>query len=117
MIPPDIARVTKPAGQRVDLRHRKLEWESREINVGGKNLVILTLVDCKETRSRIHSREMVKGTEEITGRRRSKPFQHLYNHRLAVADIDAPKKYLETIRNESGVEVGEVRHRGEMFEG
>ena len=116
-VPPDIARVPKSADQSVDLRHRGMERQTREINFGRKNLIVTSLEVRNKTRSRIHGHKVVKSTEETTGRPCRKLFRSLYNHHLAAADIDASSEYVETSDNEIGVEVGELRHRCKVLEG
>ena len=36
---PDVKRVTEPTGQRMDLGHRGVEWETREIELGREKFV------------------------------------------------------------------------------
>ena len=107
---PDIERVAESTGQSVDLHHHGSEWEIREINVGGKYLVVLSLEVYEVARSWIRGREMVKSTEESIGRCHCKLFKPLHDHHLATTDTDAPNEYVETIYNEGGVKVGEVWH-------
>ena len=38
--PPDVTRVTEPTGQSMDLGHCGVEWETHEIEIGRKELVV-----------------------------------------------------------------------------
>ena len=101
----------------MDLCHGGLERKIREIDLGRENLVVLSPEVRKEKRSWIRSCEMAKGAEESIGRRRCEMFQPLQNRHLAIADIDTPPKYVETVHNESGVKLAKDWHRREVFEG
>ena len=48
--PPDVTRVTEPTDQSMDLGHRRVEWETREIELGRENLVATSLEVCQGTR-------------------------------------------------------------------
>ena len=60
---------------------------------------------------------MTKGMEETPGRHRCELLQPLYDHHLAVADVDPPNEDVETIHDEGGIEVGKLRDRGKVFQG
>ena len=59
----------------------------------------------------------MKGAEEAISRDCRELFQSPHDHHLVVVDVDAPGEYVETIENESGVELGKCRHRYEVVEG
>ena len=59
----------------------------------------------------------MKGAEESIGGYCRKFFQAVHNRHLAVVDIYTANEYAETIQKKSGVEVGKVWHRCEVFEG
>ena len=60
---------------------------------------------------------MMKGAEESNGGHCRELFQPLRNHRLAVADVDAPDEYVETIHNKGRLEGWKVWYRCKVFEG
>ena len=97
MVPLDIARATESTGQSVDVCHCGIEWDIREVNPGRKELVVTSLEVCKDTRSWIFGRKIMKGAEETIGGYCRKLFQSLQDHHLAVGGIYAPDEYVETI--------------------
>jgi hypothetical protein len=60
---------------------------------------------------------VVKDTEDGAGRHCRELFEPSHDHHFAVADINAPNEYVETINGEGGIEVGKFWQRCEVFEG
>ena len=105
--PPNIARVTESIDQGMHHGHCGVERESREIDLGGKNLVVASVEVYQNARSRVHDHEMVEGAEETTGRHRRELLKPLQNEHLVIADVDATDEDAETIYNEGRVKVAQ----------
>ena len=60
---------------------------------------------------------MMKGTEERIGRHYCELLQPLHYRHLTVVETDAPNKYFETVKEESGMKLGKFWHGYKVFEG
>ena len=64
----------------------------------------------------------MESTEEARDGNCSELFQPLHDHDLAITDVDATDKHVETVKDEGGVEVTELRdghdaHQGRQVDG
>ena len=117
MVPLEVARVTESTSQSVDLGHCRMKLETREIDLGRKNVAVTSLEVRQDARSWIRDREMMKGKEETAGRRCRELFQPLNSHHLAISDINASDEHVETIHNEGGVDADKFWHCDQVSEG
>ena len=66
-VPPDVAGITKSAGQSMDRSHRGMKCETRKIDTGRKGGMITSVEIRQVFRSRVHDRKIMEGTEECAG--------------------------------------------------
>ena len=107
------------AGQNMDPSYlvAEREQETREIDVERKNPSVAPGYICKRARGWVRVQEMVKGTEETRGRRRSELLRPLDDHLVAIPDTNTTDEDTETTYDEGGIEAIEFRNRREVFQG
>ena len=60
---------------------------------------------------------MTEGLEETLGGQCCELLKSLGNHHFLVTDADVAEEHIETIHDDGGIEVDELRDRGEVSQG